>query len=206
MRKIRIGVLVSGGGTNLQSLIDAIEEGSINGEIAVVISDRGKAFALERARKHGIKAVYIDKNQQGLRLKEELDKHSIELVVLAGYLTILDRYFVKAYEGRIINIHPSLIPSFCGKGFYGERVHKAAIEYGVKVSGATVHFVDEGTDSGPIILQEAVPVFAEDTADTLAARVLEIEHKLLPEAVRLYCKGSLVIEGHKVKIIGEVKA
>lgn len=206
MRKIRIGVLVSGGGTNLQSLIDAIEEGSINGEIAVVISDRGKAFALERARKHGIKAVYIDKNQQGLRLKEELDKHSIELVVLAGYLTILDRYFVKAYEGRIINIHPSLIPSFCGKGFYGERVHKAAIEYGVKVSGATVHFVDEGTDSGPIILQEAVPVFAEDTADTLAARVLEIEHKLLPEAVRLYCKGSLIIEGHKVKIIGEVKA
>ena len=206
MRKVRIGVLVSGGGTNLQSLIDAIEEGSINGEIAVVISDRGKAFALERARKHGIKAVYIDKNQPGLRLKEELDKHSIELVVLAGYLTILDRYFVKAYEGRIINIHPSLIPSFCGKGFYGERVHKAAIEYGVKVSGATVHFVDEGTDSGPIILQEAVPVFAEDTADTLAARVLEIEHKLLPEAVRLYCKGSLVIEGHKVKIIGEVKA
>lgn len=206
MRKVRIGVLVSGGGTNLQSLIDAIEEGSINGEIAVVISDREKAFALERARKHGIKAVYIDKNQPGLRLKEELDKHSIELVVLAGYLTILDRYFVKAYEGRIINIHPSLIPSFCGKGFYGERVHKAAIEYGVKVSGATVHFVDEGTDSGPIILQEAVPVFAEDTADTLAARVLEIEHKLLPEAVRLYCKGSLVIEGHKVKIIGEVKA
>jgi phosphoribosylglycinamide formyltransferase-1 len=206
LRKIRIGVLVSGGGTNLQSLIDAIEEGSINGEIAVVISDREKAFALERARKHGIKAVYIDKNQPGLRLKEELDKHSIELVVLAGYLTILDRYFVKAYEGRIINIHPSLIPSFCGKGFYGERVHKAAIEYGVKVSGATVHFVDEGTDSGPIILQEAVPVFAEDTADTLAARVLEIEHKLLPEAVRLYCKGSLVIEGHKVKIIGEVKA
>jgi phosphoribosylglycinamide formyltransferase-1 len=206
LRKVRIGVLVSGGGTNLQSLIDAIEEGSINGEIAVVISDREKAFALERARKHGIKAVYIDKNQPGLRLKEELDKHSIELVVLAGYLTILDRYFVKAYEGRIINIHPSLIPSFCGKGFYGERVHKAAIEYGVKVSGATVHFVDEGTDSGPIILQEAVPVFAEDTADTLAARVLEIEHKLLPEAVRLYCKGSLVIEGHKVKIIGEVKA
>lgn len=206
MRKVRIGVLVSGGGTNLQSLIDATEEGSINGEIAVVISDRENAFALERARKHGINAVYIDRKQPGQRLKEELDKHGIELVVLAGYLTILDRYFVKVYEGRIINIHPSLIPSFCGKGFYGKRVHKAAIDYGVKVSGATVHFVDEGTDSGPIILQEAVPVFAEDTADTLAARVLEIEHKLLPEAVRLYCKGSLIIEGHKVKIIGEVKA
>lgn len=127
----------------------------------------------------------------------------VDLVVLAGFLSILDRDFVKAYEGRIINIHPSLIPAFSGKGFYGERVHKAAVEYGVKVSGATVHFVDEGTDSGPIILQEPVPVYVEDTAETLAARVLEVEHRLLPEAVRLFCEGRLRIEGRKVIIAKE---
>lgn len=201
MQKVRIGVLVSGGGTNLQKLIDSTEAGSINGEIVAVISDRENAFALERARKHGIKALYLDRKQPLMKTKEELDKLKVELVVLAGYLTILDRDFVRAYEGRIINIHPSLIPSFCGKGFYGEKVHQAAVEYGVKVSGATVHFVDEGTDSGPIILQEPVPVYSEDTAETLAARVLEVEHRLLPEAVRLYCDGKLKIEGRKVYIL-----
>lgn len=201
MQKVRIGVLVSGGGTNLQKLIDSTEAGSINGEIVAVISDRENAFALERARKHGIKALYLDRKQPSMKTKEELDKLKVELVVLAGYLTILDRDFVRAYEGRIINIHPSLIPSFCGKGFYGEKVHQAAVEYGVKVSGATVHFVDEGTDSGPIILQEPVPVYSEDTAETLAARVLEVEHRLLPEAVRLYCDGKLKIEGRKVYIL-----
>jgi len=203
LRKVRIAVLVSGGGTNLQTLIDAAEKGDINGEIAAVISDNENAYALERARKHGIKAIYINKKQLAERLIIELQRLDIELVVLAGFLSILDRELVKAYEGRIINIHPSLIPSFCGKGFYGERVHKAALEYGVKVSGATVHFVDEGTDSGPIIFQEAVPVYFEDTSETLAARVLQVEHRLLPAAVGLFCEGRLRIEGRKVKILKE---
>jgi len=203
LRKVRIAVLVSGGGTNLQTLIDAVDKGDINGEIAAVISDNENAYALERARKHGIKAIYINRKQLAERLIIELQRLDIELVVLAGFLSILDRELVKAYEGRIINIHPSLIPSFCGKGFYGERVHKAALEYGVKVSGATVHFVDEGTDSGPIIFQEAVPVYFEDTSETLAARVLQVEHRLLPAAVGLFCEGRLRIEGRKVKILKE---
>lgn len=203
MRKVRIAVLVSGGGTNLQALIDSCQRGVVNGEIVVVISDRENAYALERARNYGIKAIYMDRKQSGGRLIEELQKLDIELVVLAGYLTILDRSVVEAYEGRIINIHPSLIPAFCGKGFYGDKVHKAAIEYGVKVSGATVHFVDEGTDSGPIILQEPVRVLEEDTAETLAARVLEVEHRLLTEAVRLFCEGRLRIEGRKVIVVKE---
>lgn len=201
MRKVRTAVLVSGGGTNLQTLIDSAAAGLINGEIALVISDRENAYALERAKKHGIRAVYIDRQHYAEGIMQELQKADAELVVLAGFLSILDARLVKAYEGRIINIHPSLIPSFCGKGFYGEKVHKAAIEYGVKLSGATVHFVDEGTDSGPIILQEAVPVYPEDTAEKLAERVLKVEHKLLPEAVRLYCEGRLKIEGRKVIII-----
>lgn len=203
MRKVRIAVLVSGGGTNLQTIIDSVQKGDINGEIAIVISDRENAFALERAGKSGIKAVYIDRKHCAERLTQELKELDIELVVLAGFLTILDRDFVKAYEGRIINIHPSLIPAFCGKGFYGEKVHKAAVEYGVRVSGATVHFVDEGTDSGPIILQEPVPVYAEDTAEILAARVLEAEHRLLPAAVKLFCEDKLRIEGRKVIISRE---
>lgn len=203
MRKVRIAVLASGGGTNLQTLIDAVEKGDINGEITAVISDNENAYALERARKHGIKAIYINRKQLAEKLIIELQKLDIELVVLAGFLSILDRKLVKAYEGRIINIHPSLIPSFCGKGFYGERVHKAALEYGVKVSGATVHFVDEGTDSGPIIFQEAVPVYFEDTSETLAARVLQVEHRLLPAAVGLFCEGRLRIEERKVKILKE---
>ena len=203
MRKVRIAVLASGGGTNLQTLIDAVEKGDINGEITAVISDNENAYALERARKHGIKAIYINRKQLAEKLIIELQKLDIELVVLAGFFSILDRELVKAYEGRIINIHPSLIPSFCGKGFYGERVHKAALEYGVKVSGATVHFVDEGTDSGPIIFQEAVPVYFEDTSETLAARVLQVEHSLLPAAVGLFCEGRLRIEGRKVKILKE---
>jgi phosphoribosylglycinamide formyltransferase-1 len=203
LRKVRIAVLASGGGTNLQTLIDAVEKGDINGEITAVISDNENAYALERARKHGIKAIYINRKQLAEKLIIELQKLDIELVVLAGFLSILDRKLVKAYEGRIINIHPSLIPSFCGKGFYGERVHKAALEYGVKVSGATVHFVDEGTDSGPIIFQEAVPVYFEDTSETLAARVLQVEHRLLPAAVGLFCEGRLRIEGRKVKILKE---
>lgn len=200
MRKVRIAVLVSGGGTNLQRLMDTAGKGGLNGEIVLVIADRKDSYALERAEKHGIKAVYIEREQLSGRLPAELREMKVELVVLAGFLSILDSELVKAYEGCIINIHPSLIPAFCGKGYYGGKVHQAAVEYGVKISGATVHFVDEGTDSGPIILQEPVPVYEEDTAGTLAARVLEVEHRLLPEAVRLYCEGRLRIEGRKVII------
>lgn len=203
MRKVRIAVLVSGSGTNLQAIIDSIHEGRINGEIIAVISDNEKAYAIERAKKYGLKAFCIDRKSSADILLRELKSLDVELVVLAGYLTILGRELVRAYEGRIINIHPSLIPAFCGKGFYGERVHKAAVEYGVKVSGATVHFVDEGTDSGPIILQEPVTVYPEDTAETLAARVLELEHRLLPKAVGLFCEGRLRIEGRKVIIAEE---
>ena len=198
MRKVRIAVLVSGGGTNLQALIDSIQKGDINGEIVIVISDRENAYALERAKKYGIKGICIDRKYCSSRLLQELQKMDTELVVLAGFLSILDSKLVKAYEGRIMNIHPSLIPAFCGRGFYGEKVHKAALEYGVRVAGATVHFVDEGTDSGPIILQEAVEVNAEDTVETLAKRVLEVEHRLLPAAVGLFCKGKLGIEGRRV--------
>lgn len=180
--------------------MDTAGKGELNGEIVLVIADRKDAYALERAERHGIKAVYIEREQLSGRLLTKLREMKVELVVLAGFLSILDSELVKAYEGRIINIHPSLIPAFCGKGYYGEKVHEAAVEYGVKVSGATVHFVDEGTDSGPIILQEPVPVYEEDTAGTLAARVLEVEHRLLPEAVRLYCGGKLRIEGRKVII------
>jgi phosphoribosylglycinamide formyltransferase 1 len=203
LQKVRIAVLVSGGGTNLQTIIDSALTGDIKGEIAVVISDRKNAYALERAKKHGIKAVYIDRNNCAERLMQELKDMEIELLILAGYLSILGSEIVRAYEGRIINIHPSLIPAFCGKGFYGEKVHKAAVEYGVKVSGATVHFVDEGTDSGPIILQETVPVFVEDTAETLGLRVLEVEHRILTESVRLFCDGRLRIEGRKVKVVSK---
>lgn len=192
MPKVKIAVLVSGNGSNLQSLIDHVESGTVNGEIVVVISDRRGAYGLERAEKHGIMTVVLDKKEyssnQDLNrgLEYVLKSMKIELVVLAGFLTILSSDVVKAFEGRIINIHPSLIPAFCGAGLYGQRVHKAAIEYGVKVSGATVHFVDEGTDTGKIILQEAVIVMDDDTPETLGARVLEVEHRILPEAVRIW--------------------
>ena len=191
MSKVKIAVLVSGNGSNLQSLIDNVESGYINGEIAVVISDRRGAYGLERAAKHGIMTVVLDKkeygNNEGLNkgIEYVLKSMNIELVVLAGFLTILSSDIVKAFEGKILNIHPSLIPAFCGAGLYGEKVHKAALEYGVKISGATVHYVDEGTDTGKIILQEAVPVMEDDTPETLGARVLEVEHRILPEAIKM---------------------
>lgn len=206
MPKVKIAVLVSGGGTNLQTLIDSVENNYINGEIIAVISDRKGAYALERAEKHGIKAVLLDKKEYGNLIDFNNELISIlkgmhaELVVLAGFLTILSSDFIKNFEGRIVNVHPSLIPAFCGAGFYGGRVHKAALEYGVKVSGATVHFVDEGTDTGSIILQEAVPVLDDDTPETLASRVLKVEHKILPKAVKLYCEGKLKLQGRRVII------
>lgn len=206
MSKIKIGVLVSGGGTNLQTLIDHIENGEIPGEIKIVISSKKDAYSLERAKKHHIEGIYIGKgNYPNLKERNEkiiqlLEEKEIDLLVLAGYMSILTEDMVKKYERRIINIHPSLIPSFCGKGFYGERVHGAVLEYGAKVTGATVHFVDEGTDTGPVILQRAVYVEENDTVESLAKRVLEVEHELLPEAVKLFAQGRLKIEGRKVRI------
>jgi phosphoribosylglycinamide formyltransferase-1 len=206
LQKVKIGVLISGGGTNLQALIDNIEKGLINGEIAVVISDKKGVYGLERARKHGISAIEIDKREFNDRndfmkaIINELESHEVELVVLAGFLSILSSDFIEKYRNRIMNIHPSLIPAFCGKGYYGQRVHKAVLEYGAKISGATVHFVDEGADTGPIILQEAVKVEEGDTPESLAARILNVEHRLLPQAVKLYCEDKLIIDGRKVRI------
>lgn len=203
MSRLNIAVLISGNGSNLQALIDAAEQGQINGKIAVVISDRENAYGLQRAKKHGIDAVYTSKEDFNAELSRQLRDRKIDLVVLAGFLSILPIDITKEYEGRIINIHPSLIPSFCGKGYYGGKVHKAVIEYGVKITGATVHFVDEGTDSGPIILQEPVAVADEDTAETLAAKVLEVEHQLIVKAAELFCGGRLLLEGRRVKIFKE---
>lgn len=190
---MKISVLVSGGGTNLQALIDNIENGGITGvEIVLVISSRGDAFALERARRAGIKTAIISKKDfpdeaiLARELGRALEAAETELVVLAGYMHVLHPAVIKKYRGRIINIHPSLIPKYCGKGFYGMRVHRAVIEAGEKVSGATVHFVDEGVDTGEIILQREVPVLDGDDESTLAARVLEVEHIILPEAIRMF--------------------
>ena len=203
-----IGVLVSGSGSNLQAIINAIESGRIDARIAVVISDRAGAYALERARKHGIKALCISRNGRdraalNTALLQALEEAGVNLVVLAGFLSILDERVVSRYKNAIINIHPALIPSFCGPGYYGERVHEAALRYGVKVSGATVHFVDEGTDTGPVILQECVPVLHDDDAHTLAARVLKVEHRLLPEAVRLFVEDRIRVEGRRVILMQE---
>lgn len=206
MPQLKIGVLISGSGTNLQSIIDNIEKGFINADIAVVISNRENAYGLERARQHNIDAVFINQKQYvsfeefNDAIIEELSARSVELVVLAGYLKILSHKFIETYRNRIINIHPSLIPSFCGKGYYGLKVHEAAINYGVKVSGATVHFVDEEADAGPIILQETIEVDYNDTAETLQQKVLKIEHNLLPLAVRYFCEENLEVTGRKVKI------
>ena len=192
--KIRIAVLVSGGGTNLQALIDAQAAGQIpDGEIALVISNKTGAYALERAAKAGIPAVTVTKKasggtQEGFEqaLLTVLKEHNIDLIVLAGFLAILSADFTRAYNDRIINVHPSLIPSFCGKGFYGLKVHEAALEYGVKVTGATVHLVNEIPDGGRILLQKAVDILPDDTAETLQKRVMEqAEWKLLPQAAQM---------------------
>jgi len=188
---LRISVLVSGGGTNLQAVIDGVEGGEIPcARIVRIIASNSRAYSLERAKKHGIPAAvigkenYPDPEARTREILRELDSAQTDLVVLAGYMSILSPEIIRAYEGRIINIHPSLIPKYCGMGFYGKRVHEAVLAGGEKESGATVHYVDEGVDSGPIILQGRVPVLAEDTADTLAARVLETEHRILVQSIR----------------------
>lgn len=203
MKKLRVGVLASGRGSNLQSIIDRSESGEIDVELAVVLSDVADAPALERARKAGVPAVHIPPGKFKTKLEpeiearyvEELDRHGVEVIALAGFMRILHDEFLERYAGRIVNIHPSLLPSFPGLG-----AQRQAFEYGVKWSGATVHFVDAGVDTGPIIVQAAVPVRDDDTPDTLAARILKEEHRIYPQALQLLAEGRVRVEGRRVVI------
>ena len=205
---LKMAVLVSGGGTNLQAIIDKIADGGItNAEISVVISNNKNAYALERAKKHGIEALCISPKQYESRqqfnkaLLAAIQSYQVDLVVLAGCLVVIPEIMVKAYPNKIINIHPALIPSFCGTGYYGLKVHEAVLERGVKVTGATVHFVDEGTDTGPIILQKAVEVQAGDTPEVLQRRVMEqAEWKIMPQAIDLIANGKVTVTGKTVHI------
>ena len=194
MRKTKIAVLVSGGGTNLQALIDAQGSTLVSGEITLVVSNNASAYALERAKKAGIETAMVLKKELGsqaafeAKLKEILTEHGIEVIILAGFMTILTENFTSCYPKRILNVHPSLIPSFCGAGFYGLKVHQAALAYGVKVTGATVHFVNEIPDGGEIIAQKAVEVLPGDTPEVLQRRVMEqAEWILLPQAAETVC-------------------
>lgn len=185
-----IAVMVSGGGTNLQALIDGVEGGKIkDSRIVLVVSSKADAYALERAKNHGIpgfvadKITYPDMKARTAAIIQALENAQVDLIVLAGYMSILDGELIRRFSGKIINIHPSLIPKHCGKGFYGKRVHQSVLDSGDRETGATVHFVDEGVDTGPIVLQRTVPVMDGDTAETLAARVLRTEHEILIDAV-----------------------
>lgn len=206
---MNIAVLVSGGGTNLQALIDAEKRGEIkNGKITCVISSNPNAYALERAKNNGIETVvvpkkdYPDRSEYTAAVTKALVEAKADLVVYAGFMIILDSQIVKAFPNKMMNVHPALIPSFCGKGFYGLRVHEAVLASGVKLTGATVHFVTEDCDAGPIIAQKAVPVLNGDTPETLQRRVMEeCEWKILPEAVSLFCQGRIKINGNKTEII-----
>lgn len=205
---LKIAVLVSGGGTNLQAIIDAIDAGTItNAAIDIVISNNANAYALERAKQHGIEAMclspksYETREQFNEALTQTIVDRKIDLVVLAGYLVIIPLQLIAAYKNRIINIHPSLIPSFCGTGFYGLKVHEEALKRGVKVTGATCHFVDEGTDTGPIILQKAVEIEPDDTPKTLQQRVMEqAEWIIMPRAIDLIANGKIQVVDGIVKV------
>lgn len=203
-----VGVLASGNGTNLQAILDASQAPkSIGAKVAVVISNEPQAFALERARKTGVDAVVVNHRDFNTRerfeekLIEELDSREVDLVCLAGFMRILTPLFVRHYQGRMMNIHPALLPLFGGKGFYGDKVHRAALESGMKFSGCTVHFVTEETDGGPIILQAVVPILDDDTAETLAGRIHKKEHETYPEAVKLFAEGRLEVTGKRVRIL-----
>jgi len=204
MKKIRIGVLVSGRGSNLQAIIDNIEQGQLAAEIAVVISDQADAYSLERARKHNIPAVHVSaKGFKGKRdaydalLVQELQKRGVELVCLAGFMRIITPVLIAAFPHRILNIHPSLLPAFPGL-----HVQKKALDHGVKFSGCTVHFVDEGMDTGPIIIQAVVPILDNDTDESLSARILQQEHKIYSRAIQLFGEGRLKVESNRVSVIG----
>lgn len=204
MARLRIGVLASGRGSNLQAIIDAIERRDLDVELAVVISDVADARALEIARGAGVDAVYIDPEKKKARMTQaaeqkiidELRSRDVGLIALAGFMRILSPNFVSTFRLRILNIHPSLLPSFPGL-----KVQQKALEYGVKFSGCTVHFVDEGVDTGPIIIQAAVPILDDDTEESLSARILKEEHRIYPEAIRLFAEGRLAVEGRTVKLL-----
>ncbi len=204
MRIERLAVMVSGGGTNLQAVLDACANGRIPARVVCVISSRAGVYALERSAKAGVPAQLIsprdfaDQRAHDAAVIAALESRGAQAVVLAGYMSILGPDLVHKFP--IVNIHPALIPSFCGKGYYGHHVHAAVLNYGAKVSGATVHFVDEGTDTGPIIMQQCVDVLDGDTPETLAARVLEVEHEILVKSVALLCEGRLRVEGRRVII------
>ena len=212
MRKTRIAVLVSGGGTNLQALIDAEKRGELGaGEISLVLASKPGVYALERAANAGIenmvlaRKAYADADAYTKALVNTLVTAKIDLVVLAGFMIIIGEEMYQQFPNRILNVHPALIPSFCGQGYYGLHVHEAALAKGVKVSGATVHFVTPECDAGPIVLQKAVEVKEDDTPETLQKRIMEqVEWKILPEAVRLFCDGRLTVKNDKVYIQGEV--
>lgn len=196
---VKIAVLISGSGTNLQALIDAYKNSELNGEISIVISNRKKAYGLERAKNAGIEAMHIKDEEL---LIKTLKEKNIDLIVLAGYLAIVSDKLINLYENKIINIHPSLIPSFCGSGFYGIHVHEHAFKRGVKLSGATVHFVSNVVDGGPIILQRSIDISDCNSPEEIQEKILyNIEHKLLVEAVKLYCDNKLKVENERVIII-----
>lgn len=206
---VNIAVFISGSGTNLQAIIDGIKHKKINGNIKLVFSNRKNAYGLTRAFNEGIDTFYLNKKnfmnneEYDERIIEELKKRNIDLIVLAGYLNILSKNIVSKYSNRIINIHPSLIPSFCGDGFYGENVHKAVINSGVKFTGATTHFVDEDVDTGSIIMQDIVSVSINDNYDTLAKKVLEIEHKILVNTVKAFCENKIIFDKNRAFIMEE---
>lgn len=206
LQKIAIGVLVSGNGSNLQAIIDRCEEGTLDAQIKIVLCNNPEAYALERCRKHSIPAMVI--NHHEFSSRESFDRRSVELlkaagvqlVVMAGFMRILSPEFFRSFPGRVMNIHPALLPAFPGI-----HVQKKAVESGVKFSGCTVHFADEGIDSGPIIIQSVVPVYDDDTADTLAARILSEEHRIYPQAIQYYAEGRIEIEDRKVRIKNECR-
>lgn len=206
--KTRLAILVSGNGSNLQAMIDACESGYLPAEIVIVVSSRRQAGALERASRHGIPTLVIPRKPYGddllaysQAMLDAVSPHQPDLVLLAGFMSILADPFISTFAGRMMNTHPALIPAFYGKGAYGHHVHQAVLDYGVKVSGASIIFVEEGVDTGPIILQGAVPVEDNDTVDTLSARVLAVEHRLFVEAVKLFAEGRLQLVGRKVRTL-----
>ncbi len=203
MELMSIGILASGRGSNFQSIIDAIESGSLKAKIVLLVTDNSDSFAIERARKHGIESLVMAPNQYGTKndyykaVVQELRSREVGLVVLAGFMRIIGKPLIEAYRNRVMNIHPALLPSF--PGLHGQ---KQAQDYGVRIAGCTVHFVDEGMDTGPVIIQAAVPVAFEDTEESLSERILKLEHKIFPEAIRLFSEGRLEVIGRKVKIAG----
>jgi len=206
MERLKIGVLLSGGGTNLQALLNGIDRGSLSAEVIFIASNKGEAYGLVRGQERGIPTAVFEakdfpsKKERDQKLLEALKTHNVELVVLAGYLDKIPNFLIEAYPNKIINIHPSLLPCFGGKGYYGERVHRGVYERGMKVTGATVHFVSEETDGGPIILQKALPIKFEDGVSDIQQKVLAVEHEILPEAIQLLAEGRVTVINGRVKI------